>query len=737
MVNNIKSVSVQPYNVIKPDSKISITFKISVEPKSAQDSIQLRGVQGIVELDKKRKLVTWKSLSPIPEGHYTFEIGELIFDDGTKQEKSIKIPLIVLDSMVDIPMDYAVHSISRVELPTTTEESNTIIKRIPLGNRPSSSNANYIELMKATDNKGNPVELAFDRNGNKVDFQKILTQFYQDYSKKFGKIHETLYHHTMNSENVKEIPVAIWIKIEDKTSEIMKDKSLDEPDSADKNLKMEIRDKTNNFADKLRRNYKIKKIKKDTLAPVVYLTLSRDQILDIANQDEVQGVFLYEREGIEDLQNSINIADSNDVHNIGIKGNGVNAAVWEDGPDVESDLVISGFFDSSKSNTSQHARLTTAIIRNKQRIGPHGHAPSCNVYSANSKDLDALRWAVKDIGCTVISQSFHRSSEPGSSTLSFDDIYKDWLILHWPYPTILQAAGNFWQGDPDNISPPSSEYVNHKGYNSLALGNHNDSATNMAGSSVFRNPNSLHGDRELPELSANGTTVSAVGVNETGTSFATPATAGIACLLQETDPVLKRWPEGCRAILLAGARRNIVDNTWWNDVSSGKDAKDGSGAVNAYQSYIIAENRVRRNGIAIRGWDVGTLSSSYFDKSRMSTFAYRVRVPRIGFQPRVKVALAWNSNVKVLTFPKLPISSNLTLDFDLMVYDENNNLVGYSGSWDNSYEIAEFNARLGKSYTIKIRRWSGTDSSWFGIAWTVYNYYPIVLTDEPFSTSIE
>jgi hypothetical protein len=180
----------------------------------------------------------------------------------------------------------------------------------------------------------------------------------------------------------------------------------------------------------------------------------------------------------------------------------------------------------------------------------------------------------------------------------------------------------------------------------------------MAGSSVFRNPNSLHGDRELPELSANGTTVSAAGVNDTGTSFATPATAGITFLLQETDPLLKRWPEGCRAILLAGARRNIVDNTWWNDVSSGKDAKDGSGAVNAYQSYIIAENRVRRNGIAIRGWDVGTLSSSDFDKSRMSTFAYRVRVPRIGFQPELKLhwlGIARLRSSRFLNFQYLPI----------------------------------------------------------------------------------
>jgi Subtilase family len=273
--------------------------------------------------------------------------------------------------------------------------------------------------------------------------------------------------------------------------------------------------------------------------------------------------------------------------------------------------------------------------------------------------------------------------------------------------------------------------VNHKGYNSLAIGNHNDPVSTVSGGSVFRNPSSSHGDRELPELSANGTGVTAVKRTKSGTSFAAPTVAGITALLQNTDSTLKIWPEGCRAILLAGARRNVVGNTWWNDVSSGNGAIDGSGAANAYQSYAIAENRVHRNGIALRGWDVGTLSSRDFDSNRMSTFTYRIRTPIFAFGLRVKVALAWNS--KVTTSGQTPLSSTLTLDFDLMVFDESNNLVGYSGSWDNSYEIAEFSAQRAKTYTIKIRRWSATDSTWFGIAWTVYNTLflpdPIILCE--------
>ena len=86
----------------------------------------------------------------------------------------------------------------------------------------------------------------------------------------------------------------------------------------------------------------------------------------------------------------------------------------------------------------------------------------------------------------------------------------------------------------------------------------------------------------------------------------------------------------------------------------------------------------------------------------------------------VKVALAWDSAITM--FPlgiQLPIASRLTVDLDLQIFDSRGNQVGYSGSWDNSYEIAEFDGEPGQTYTIKIRRWSGTDSVWFGIAWTV------------------
>jgi Subtilase family len=307
--------------------------------------------------------------------------------------------------------------------------------------------------------------------------------------------------------------------------------------------------------------------------------------------------------------------------------------------------------------------------------------------------------------------------------------------LRWPFPTILQASGNFWQGDADNIQPPEDEFVNHKGFNSLAVGNHDDTASAMSGDSVFRNPSSSHGDRELPEISANGTGVSAVGESKSGTSFAAPAAAGVTALLQDVDGVLCSWPEGCRAILMASAARNVRDGTWWHDVSARVDARDGAGAVDAQAGVLIAQQRRFRDAPATRrGWDVGTLSTASFGADKLATFRYRIAVPNKLFFPTVKVALAWDSSVTSIL--DIPLTSTLTVDFDLLVRDSRGNQVASSASWDNSYEIAEFAATAGETYDIVIRRWSGTESVWYGVAWTVTGF-PIFRSDFPFGLALQ
>lgn len=452
--------------------------------------------------------------------------------------------------------------------------------------------------------------------------------------------------------------------------------------------------------------------------PGLIVGATPSQVRRLSLRPEVTGLFLYEPRGVDNLDKSMKIARADSTVTSGFKGSGVKVALWERGPDVLTDLRVEAFFDTTQANKSSHARLTHAIIKNRQSSGANGYAPDAKIYSANSYDIKALNWAIATQACTVINQSFHRDSEETDGALSAEDLIKDYYATHYPFPTIVHASGN--------QSTTGVEFVNHKGYNALVVGNHNDAATRMDSSSVFKNPTSPHSDRELPDVCANGDGVSAAGVTNSGTSFASPAVAGSVAVIQQVAPRLKAWPEGCRAVIMAGAGRNVSGKTWWDDVRRRADGVDGAGALDTRESVRIARAPASRNGAAAqRGWDAGTIRDSDFGGNGRSTFKYQVKVPTGGSAKRtIRAALAWSSKVtydadSTQTPPIKNVVSTLTTDLDLHLY-EGTRLVDWSSSFDNSYEVIDFQGNAGTTYDIVIRRWSGNDWAWFGIAWTVF-----------------
>lgn len=731
MANNKNNVVVELTRdeILTTNSSIEINVSRDADMNSVVRSIGVHGVDGRVTPTRKSGNYVWSAENGLPPGKHTLTVEPIVNSKSQKLSDSIVIPFTVVATNSKVDSNMLIGSFVRLKL---VENG---VERLPID---KISEEGYIEFYKAIDRKkGLPVSFEFDQNGKEVDGEKILESHRAKLNSKFGKIHPTLFSLISSNSNkpAKTVVVDIWYEI-DEPEAMSSDRALNECEKEantkrDKNLRQEMRDRSEKFSKSIEGKLKILNV--DDMAPVITAIIESSSIRELAANKEIVGILLHETEGIEDLDDSMAIAGSDVVHSGGEKGSGINAAVWEGGPANNDNLIIAGKFKSNPSSTSDHSQNVHAIIRNNEPDTPNGHAPECSLYSANDFDRDALTWAIKEKGCTVINQSFHRASEPGSGALSADDIYGDYLATKFPYPLIVHAAGNFWNGDSDNISPPSSEYVNHKGYNTISVGNHDDTASSMSASSVFRNPISSHGDRELPEICANGVGVTADGITKSGTSMASPAVVGVSALLQGTNSTLKHWPEGCRAILLASATKNVTGNTWWQDVSNGIDAKDGAGAVNAIEGCKIARNRRWHNAPAsIRGWDIGLLSSSNFGSDKLSTFDYKVSVPRYSFGPRkVKVALAWTSKAtktSILFFSWY--MSALKVDLDLLIYDEEGVIVGYSGSWDNSYEIAEFTALPGKTYTIKIRRWSGSDATWFGIAWNVTGGLRITLNPE-------
>jgi hypothetical protein len=703
--------------VLQPGATIELALDRPVDPRSAQGAVRMspgRLKPLNVQVHKRGRLVAVE-VGELPAGTYELVVDELLDTKGQRVVDRQAIPFTIS------PITAAIPSHLRVEHAVRLVIGDLGVERLSYGEEGSGQ---HVDVVKAVDRStGEATELAFDHRGEKVDIRDLLAGVATRRAQKFGRIDETLWRRLEDADDSEMIAVLIWppISLPPAPYEKPTDKrSLEPPDD-----ERRIGDLVARATDALRiamREVQIEindgQASVDT--PFLRATATAAQIRELARNEAVGVVHFDDPSEIPDLGDSIAVARSDLAHNAGFDGTGVRVAVWETGPSVTTNLAFADRFTATPG-ASDHARLTSAIVKNTEANKPHGHAPDCDLYSANTSGTDALTWAVRTQHCTVISQSFHRSTEPSGSGLQADDLLKDWLALRWPYPTILQAAGNFWATDPDGIVPPSNEFVNHKGYNSMALGNHDDTAGAMAGDSVFRNPATSHGDRELPELAANGTGVSANSQTMSGTSFAAPAAAGVTALLQDVDGVLCSWPEGCRAILMASAGRNVSGSTWWQDVLTGTDASDGAGALDAYAGVVIAQQRRWRDAPATRrGWDVGTLSSAVVGSDRLATFRYHVSVPSNLLLPRVKVALAWDS--AVTSSGDTATASTLTVDLDLLVRDSSGVQVASAASWDNSYELAEFSATPGQSYEIVIRRWSGADNVWYGVAWTVTGF---------------
>lgn len=634
-------------------------------------------------------------------GGHTVLVNGIPASGKVKGRQDTAIDVIVIETPASFDEAFAVFHSTRIRI------GDLDIESLPMT---AGTDGEFRDIFKVVARDGTKTDtLAFDQSGERVDIDEELEAFAKRRQDRYGRIEPALYD---DLERGGEVEVAVWAStagVDVPAPEKSEKRRARKPGRSDKRTTTVWTELAEKLAE-AGREYGLEVDRIDQAAPVVYGRIPAEAVPKLAEHELVAGVFRHDRDGVDDLDDSIAVHNSDDAHAAGFTGSGVDVAVYEEGPDVTTNLVISDRFDTSPA-TSSHSRMTHGIIRNSERNRPHGHAPDANLFSANSYDLDAIAWAARQ-GCTVISQSFHRTAEQTSDSLSHDDNYKDWLALHWPYPTIVEAAGN----------GASTEFVNHKGYNRLTVGSHDDNAGAMASTSVFRNPRSTHGDRELPEIAANGVGVTVVGLTDSGTSFAAPAVAGIAACVQEAAPVLQSWPEGTRAVLMAGAWRNPSGGWWRADLAAGVDGRDGAGSADAIRSTSIAQSRQGRNNSgALRGFDVGTLRSADIDASGLATFRYRITTPRspLFFGSHVKVALAWDSKATRTDLLFLSIYQNsLTVDLDLEVRDSNGSVVASSMSWDNSYEIAEFDAKAGESYDIRIRRWSGTDDVWFGVAWT-------------------
>ena len=633
-------IAVEPHEVVLGTPSIEVRAQSPLDDETAKGALALKSSHGTVSLSRDQKVATFVPDDGLPPGLETLVIEELVSTRGKRLSERVEVPFFVSDSRASVDRRLRVESIVRLRV----ERLGTV--RLSAAQRPSGK---FIEIMKAVDRKtGEPVELAFDQDGAKVDKDEIFDGIRQNRHEAFGKLHPALKEAVDRAGAGERIPVAIWFRAGEEPLYDKRDKGQTRrPPRSEQEHAKRISEAAARVAEMVKEQGGGYEPRPDPDAPVVFAELPAEGIRRLEGRDEIAAIFLHEPEGEVDLSSSMAIAQSDIVHSsLSVTGSGVNVAVYEDGPDVTTDLSITARYTSSPT-TDDHSRHTHGIIKNIEANKPHGHAKDCNLHSANDMDLDAIRWAAR----TRAAQSSARASTATRSRRA-----------RASRSTTCTRTGSHCTGRTRRSSrrPATAKHGvrQPQGLQQAHRRQPRRLGRRDVRHSVFRNPASAHSDRELPEIAANGTAVTCVKLTKSGTSMAAPAAAGAAALLQQTNSTLKSWPEGCRAILLAAASKNVTGNTWWPDRSASVDASDGAGAVDALEGVRIAKSR-RSPGAAgtRRGWDVGTLRSSDIGANRETTFSYQVTVPVFFFGPKVKVALAWDSNATLTDLLFLQIAT--------------------------------------------------------------------------------
>lgn len=404
-------------------------------------------------------------------------------------------------------------------------------------------------------------------------------------------------------------------------------------------------------------------------------------------------------------------------------GSGRGVCLIEAGrPDNTSQLEIAGTA-SPNGATSSHIRMTSGLVRN---TGTTDLAPAANVFIGNWDQYSATptaptvhEWCTS-MGATTINFSWSfTDGSPGG--LTGVDMQEDYFTKLWPFPLYVPAAGN---------AGCASGYdtVQNRAHNALVVGGSDDKGTTsfyddtIYNCSSWRNPTSVHNDRELPYMVAPAVNIDSAGLTDTGTSFAAPQVAGTMALVEARNNSFGSWPEMKRALMLATSFRNVDGGTPVN-LPAG-DLKDGAGLLHSAEAVTLADPanlRYPGNTPAWNGYGNATLNFTTDFTNGVSNAKWNMQA--LSWGNHLRVAIAWDGSATCSASGLTCSADTLDADLDLTIVDTTTGaIVCSSSSFDSSWEMCDFMTTANHQYRAEIRKYATTAAStYLGIAWNVYN----------------
>jgi putative cell wall-binding protein len=457
-------------------------------------------------------------------------------------------------------------------------------------------------------------------------------------------------------------------------------------------------------------------------APLVFVDLAPDRVAQLAEEKAVRTMGLEQAWESPAMSVAGPTVDADWTSGSGDQGTGIRVAVVEyhnvrNSGDLSGKVVAShstsGKLAYTGSDQFDHPTWVAGAVAG-QSSTYRGVAPGALIVSSGTGGywpsltydravIAAADWSASPSGgnADIINTSLVQDTSTGAEEARryFDSLVDNTGRL------AVSAAGNYVNASSWVVGSPGTAY------NVLTVGGTDDRNTvSRADDLVWYVPGSngsayidpstaawnTHGDFNKPNLSAPAVSVrTANGLAASGTSVATPIVAGIGAQLLARAPVLATWPEGARAILMAGAIRHAH----MSDGSVNAD-HEGAGLASALWSNRILTTSDGRYG----GYRLGASKATEVVEQKIAVMAGQ----------RVRVVLSWNSQSD-------GSSDSLVTDFDLQVRQPNGTTVG-SYTIDNNYEIVEFTAASSGTAVIRLpHNRLETDTQRFGLAWTKWN----------------
>jgi hypothetical protein len=434
-------------------------------------------------------------------------------------------------------------------------------------------------------------------------------------------------------------------------------------------------------------------------SPIVIAEINKSTVKKLALSNQVDCIDLYCDDitwcSIETQVAKIDLAR----YFFSCSGSGVKIGIFDtevpNTYDIPNCNIISTYGSNSSGSEISHAEYISNIIMSI--------APDADYYltgNTNVSYYETIEWLI-DNGVDVINMSLGL----GYNTSSYSN-YSRWFdhIAYEHYVTFVTSIGNksIDESNHYTIVGPVSECK--MAYNILAVGGID---TNMT-------PDYYSDDFQAATIYSQSTSnvpykpdiCAPCGDSSSSSALIT----GVVALLMEEENVFTASPDSIKAVITACVNQSspfqFLPKDRVTNPSIDSYMQFGAGLIDACSSLSCTTSQ---------GFIIDMLTPSTTEKS------YVIQVEESEEQ---KVSLAYLQPVDIVQYDhtnnNLTYASYSLVDLDLYIFDENDNMIDYSTTYENNVEIVHFTVPSGGTYTINVDRYGSQSTGsivWFTIAW--------------------